>query len=327
MRLPSAAALIEHVQTLVGPRYRVSGDPRIIEADEDESHGGRRDDQARADDIQNALSDSDVAAVIALRGGAWFTRILPLIDFSALDRRERRVAVFGFSELTPLVNLVAAHRNGLGIYDMGPAFLTYGLRRYASKHPDRGPGSELTPQEWMESRLHDEVGRYSRRAIRLIEGRGDGVTLTARRVQGRLPEEFEASFVGGNLTVLSTLVGSRYEACIEPTGHWLFLEDFNDKLERFDRFFSHLTLAGFWERCEGLLLGDFHNSDADWNEAIVTLLSYHLPRGRTIPILASGDVGHIWPMTPVPFHVRATVQRSMVDEYAIYWPASAFRVL
>ncbi|MHC4698747.1 MAG: LD-carboxypeptidase [Planctomycetota bacterium] len=124
--IPSAAALLTLVQDGIGSAYVVSGNETLIEATEDELHGGRQDDRLRARDITQALGDDDVVAVVLIRGGAWFTRVLPLIDFSVLNSRERPVAVFGFSELTTLVNIVGAHRRGIGVYDMGPAFLSYG---------------------------------------------------------------------------------------------------------------------------------------------------------------------------------------------------------
>jgi len=305
----------------------VTANTTILEANEDELRGGRNDDRLRAEDLQDALADSNVVAIVALRGGAWFTRILPLIDFSVLDRRERRVAVFGFSELTPLINIVASHARGVGVYGMGPAFLTYGMKRYAATRLQATDRDCATPEEWMRARLHNEMTAYFQQVVSLIEGRGDGVTCDARLLQGQLSNRFEATFVGGNLTVLSTLIGSKFKASIEPTGRWVLLEDFNDKPERFDRFIGHLTLAGFWEHCAGVLLGDFHYAEVDLNDAITEVLRYHLPQGTSIPILQTNKVGHTWPMTPLPFQLPARVYRGENKEYSIHWPVSAFRVM
>ena len=322
----SGAELIALVQEAIGPSYQVTGNGLILDAVEDEWRGGRGDDRLRAEDLQRALADSDVAAIVALRGGAWFTRILPLIDFGVLDRRESRVAFFGFSELTPLVNIVGAHRLGLGVYSMGPAFLTYGMKRYAATRLPSGDLAGVTPEEWMLRRLRNEFFAFFRQVASVIEGRGGVGPLTARHVRGELPSSGEMRFVGGNLTVFSAFVGSKYQECVSPRGHWLVLEDFNDRLERFDRFFSHLTLAGYWDECEGVLLGDFHEGQGDLSEAVLAILSRHLQDHRSVPILETSEIGHVWPMTPLAMHIPGMLRRTAEGGVSITWPPSALRV-
>jgi muramoyltetrapeptide carboxypeptidase len=314
-----ASQLVAIVQERVGDAYRVTAEHSVIDATEDELRAGRTDDETRARDITSALADSDVRAMIAVRGGAWFARILPRIDFSVLDRRNKSIAVFGFSELTPLVNVVGAHRNGLGFYDMGPAFLVYGLKRHAGKTLGLSDSTDPTPDQWMRANLRHHIRDYFRRVVEIIESRGEPITLSARLARGTLPAHARASFVGGNLTVLSAMIGSMYADCVAPENHWIILEDFNDKPERIDRFLAHLTLARYWDRCEGLLLGDFHQADRDLGPAVLAMLEYHLPPESRLPILVTTEVGHTWPMTPVPLHKEAALMRDSDGEVSIRW--------
>ncbi len=327
LKLDSAQDLIGWVQQIVGLRFAVTGVPELLDTAENDRTGGRPDDVERAKDLEAALADSSVAAIISLRGGAWFTRILPHIDFRVLERRTSRVTVFGFSELTPLINIVAAYGTGVGIYFMGPAFLTYGLRGYAATQLERNTPNSATPQEWMEDRLHDECAVYFRQVLALIEGRHGDVTITARCIAGSRDVPAAASFVGGNLSVVSPMVGSSYARVIDPKDRWLLLEDFNDKPERFDRFFSHLTLAGYWERCAGVLLGDFHNRDGDLMDAVAAMLRFHIPRQVRVPVLATSEVGHTWPMKPLPFNVPATITRLDDNRYSLRWSPAAYRTI
>jgi muramoyltetrapeptide carboxypeptidase len=322
----SAAELVTLVQELIGPTCRVTGNEAILESDEDQLSGGRRDDHERAGDIQQALADDETAAVVAVRGGAWFTRVLPLIDFSVLDRRTRPVAVFGFSELTSLVNIVAASGRGLGIYDMGPAFLTYALKRHASTRYEVDSTAGPRPEEWMLSRLRSEFGLFFRDIAAMIEGRGTDRPVIARLACGTLPDRCEAAFVGGNLTVLSAMIGPAGDARVVPTGRWLLLEDFNDKLERIDRFLAHLTLARFWDECEGILLGDFHKGYEDLTPAVLELLPYHIPPTRSMPVLVTKQVGHVWPMSPLPLQLKVTLTRAGED-YTVRWDPAALRTV
>ncbi len=323
----TAGELIALVQDAVGDDYRITGDETIIDADEDELHGGRTDDQRRADEITQALSDSQVAAIVTLRGGAWFTRILPRIDFQVLDRRETKIAIFGFSELTTLVNIVGEHPSGLGIYDMGPAFLAYGLRHYAATRTTDEQRGGLSPHEWAERQLPARFGEFFRTCTALIEGRETPPSITATLARGDLPDRFDATFVGGNLTALSPMIGSMFESSIAPERRWLLLEDYNDKPERLDRYLSHLTLSNYWDRCEGVLLGDFHQEDRDLTPAVLNMLEYHLQEKSAPPILTTHEVGHVWPMAPLPLHTPACVQRADDNRFTITWPSCAVQTV
>jgi len=98
---------------------------------------------------------------------------------------------------------------------MGPAFLVYGLQRHAAQRLRLNESSKPTPQEWMQSHLHEEIQAYLRNAVRWVQGNRPPA-ISARLVRGSMPDETPASFVGGNLTVLSTMIGSRYAAAVSP---------------------------------------------------------------------------------------------------------------
>ncbi len=303
----SAAKFIDHVGRVVGGDYEVTGDADIIVASEDEMHGGRTDDRRRAADIQGALADDRVVAILGIRGGAWMTRVIPLIDFSVLDARTRKVTVFGFSELTTLVNIVAAHPMGAGVYDMCPAFLTYALKRHARQHREGGPG--LVADAVTAERLMAEYDDHLRDVMAMIEGRGSKRRLFAELVRGSEPDDGEVTFCGGNLVVFSMLFGSPHERDVCPAGRWVVLEDINEKVERIDRFFAHLGLCGLWDRCAGVLVGDFHLRGATLTDAALELLAYHLPRDRDLPVMRTDLVGHCWPMSPLPLQTPLVFER------------------
>lgn len=316
--------LLTVIQAACGLSFDVTAQGNLLIAAEDELRGGRTDDAARAQDIEAALADDGVCAVVALRGGAWMTRILPHVDFSVLDRRTLPVAVWGFSELTTLVNIVGAHRHGRGVYDMGPAFLSYGLRRYAKQNARTALMSGENAEAWAARMLRPKFVEFFESVRARLTGSPGPIEIDAKLVRGGAEDiPKEAVFVGGNLTVLSTLIGSRYDACIAPAGRWLLLEDFNDKPERLDRFLSHLTLSGYFERCAGVLLGDFHQQERDLLQAVVATLEFHLPTGRAVPVLATSVVGHVLPMMPLPLHTPASLTPTGHGGYRIAFPPDA----
>lgn len=339
----SADRLISLVQQAVGDAYEVTANKKLLMAEEEEDHGGRSDDAERVADIQSALADDRVACLLSLRGGAWLTRILPDIDFTVLDRRTTRVAVVGFSEMTTLINIVAAHENGVGVYDMSPAFLVYGLKRFAMLRAlaNACAGSPVenvrealpqlryegqSPEEWMRLRLTAELCSFLCDVVAMFEGRGSQRRLRAELVRGELTDREPAVFIGGNLCLFTTFLGTPFEAYSSPDERWLVLEDINDKPERIDRFLARLKLAGYFERCAGVLLGDFHNGDRTHTQAVIELMPYHLPPTRNVPVLVSQDVGHVWPVSPLPLSFPVELRRQPDRSWTIEWSAPELRV-
>jgi muramoyltetrapeptide carboxypeptidase LdcA involved in peptidoglycan recycling len=169
----------------------------------------------------------------------------------------------------------------------------------------------------MHANLKKYLRSYFEECVSILEG--CELSLSATLVRGDLPDSFNATFVGGNLTVLSTMIGSRYADSIDPAGRWLMIEDYNDKPERFDRYLSHLSLAGYWQRCEGVLLGDFHQNERDLTQAVIEMLRYHIPNSCPVPVLVASQIGHTWPMAPLPLHAPCSAIRTGGAVWSLRW--------
>jgi len=323
---PDATRFMQLVQSHVGPAFAVTGDEEVINGEENDYAGGRRDDRRRADDIQAALGDPDVAAVVTIRGGAWLTRILHRINFNVLSARTSPVAVFGFSEMTTVINIAGRYRMARAVYDMGPAFLSYGISRRLSAGQSDSRADTATDSA-IRDRVAQEFAAFWGDVVSMLEGRGTARETLARRVSGEIPREADVTVVGGNLVVLCSLLGTRYQTTVQPSGRWLLLEEINEKPERIDRWLANLTLAGFWDECTGLLLGDFHRDQEDLAGAVQALLDFHLPEYRNIPILKSETIGHTWPMSPLLLHTPIRLVQVEVDTWSLCWPADTIRVV
>ena len=178
----------------------------------------------------------------------------------------------------------------------------------------------------MQQQLRPQFPAFLRDMVSMIEGRGSTRSIKAELIAGELPDESKVSFIGGNLTVLTTLVGTPYQPCVTPIRRWLVIEDLNEKPERIDRFLAHLTLAGFWNDCHGLLLGDFHKGDKVLTSAVASLLKHHLPPNRRIPVLTTEQVGHVWPMSPLPLHAPVVLDRVDANRFSIHWTPAALQI-
>lgn len=284
LKCNSYARIRDLAQQAVGPRYEVTADTALMNPTMDEHRGGRTDDCRRGNVLNRLFADERVRAIVTLRGGAWLTRILAELNFGALGRRKSPLYMFGFSELTTLINISARYRRVRAYYDH-----------------DLG---HLEPQD---GTYRQALRSFLRDVIRIIEA-----GTSARRLTGtvvRQPDKIAQPIhvVGGCLTVLTTLLGTPFSKHIDTRGKWLALEDVHDEPLSIDRHLAQLKLAGAFKRCSGLLLGDFHMEDYqgecdDLTPAVLELLRYHLPSDRHIPIIAHCNFGHCHPAGPVPIN-------------------------
>ena len=124
-------------------------------------------------------------------------------------------------------------------------------------------------------------------------------TLTGEFIRGKSTAGGTITVVGGNLTTLIALLGSPYANALHPKGRWLLIEDVRETPARIDRMLSHLSLPGWLQRYEGIILGDFHDRAGDRTAAVLSCLDRHLGKARP-PLLVTRDVGHVWPISPLP---------------------------
>jgi muramoyltetrapeptide carboxypeptidase len=119
-----------------------------------------------------------------------------------------------------------------------------------------------------------------------------------RRVGGMA----EGPLLGGNLSVLTRLLGTPFLPSLE--GAVLLLEDVGERPYRLDRMWTHLALAGVFDRVAALALGAFTDCEeagAGYTSAEVIA---DLAAEVGLPCLADLPIGHGAVNVPVPLGVR-----------------------
>lgn len=225
------------------------------------------DDARRFAELQAALADPGVKALFCARGGYGATRLLPRLLKTAPPGHK---PLIGFSDITAL-HLWLAHHGRISIH--GPVLTQLGRL-------ERG---------------------ISERLFALLESPAPRPPLsaTATYVGGRA----EGPLLGGNLSVLTRVIGTPYMPLLD--GALLLLEDQGERPYRLDRMWTHLRLAGVFERVRGLVLGEFTHCEepgADYTSADV-LRELALESG--LPCAAGFPIGHGTHNEPVPLGVAA----------------------
>jgi len=226
-------------------------------------------DEDRAADVNACFADPSLSGVFAIRGGWGCARILPYLDWQAIRRNPKVVA--GYSDVTGLhCGLLA--RTGLVTFHAPtalsdwPPFSVDLFRRVVFE----GEAVTMANPPGNEERLVQRDNRIR--------------TITPGRARGRL--------LGGNLTVLTALLGSPYVPALE--GAILFLEDVNEEIYRVDRMLTQLRLAGLLGRVRGFVFGSCSECEPGEGYASLTLeevLDEHVkPLG--IPAYEGAMIGH-----------------------------------
>jgi muramoyltetrapeptide carboxypeptidase len=255
-------------------------------------------DEERLADLNAALSDPRIDAIWCLRGGYGMTRILDRVDFDALKRKPK--AVIGYSDITALLN-AAVQLSGVTSFH-GPMSRS-SLTPFSRRHFDRVLGNL------------DAAGRLGRiaPAADVLVPRDDRiVTLRQGTAEGRL--------LGGNLSLLQCLVGTRYFPDLDDA--ILFLEDVGEDLYRVDRMLAHLRMAGMLQKVKGVMIGRFTEMDRGGEDGALgydeVLSTYLLP--LDVPVAHGFPIGHIDDQWTLPLGVRVRLDAG-AGEVEILEPA------
>ncbi|MBW2094850.1 MAG: LD-carboxypeptidase [Deltaproteobacteria bacterium] len=228
------------------------------------------DDSARLNDFHAMFSNPEVRAIFCTRGGYGTMRILERIQYD-LVRKNPKMFI-GFSDITALL-LSLLTKAGL-----------------VSFH---GP---------MVRQIKDIGDHNFSLLLDLLETPGEQ-TLELPGARALLPGRAEGILIGGNLCVLSHLVGTSFLPSLE--GSILFLEDRGEPLYRIDRTLTHLRLAGHLERISGLIAGQFE--DCGERGAIDDLL-FGFAKDLSVPVLSGAPIGHGDDNITLPLGVRAELR-------------------
>lgn len=238
------------------------------------------EDEARASDLNALFADEQVAAIFCARGGYGSSRLLPRLDYELI--RAHPKILLGYSDITSLL-LAIYHKTGLVTFHgpiAGQAYTPYTLGElkkvlYAPQVPQAlGAAPPFEPGE----------GRVDR----------------ANRVTTLVPGKARGRLLGGNLSLLTHLIGSPYLP--DLAGSILFLEDVGEAVYSVDRMLTQLWLSGNLGKVAGVAFGKFTEPrPSEWaqNRLLEEVLGERV-RALGIPALMGLMIGHVDDQATLP---------------------------
>ncbi len=244
-------------------------------------------DRDRAADVMAMFTDPAVKAVLPVRGGWGCARILPHLDFDAIARNPK--VLIGYSDLTALLLPIHA-RTGLVTF--------HGPNGASAWNP-------TSADFFTRVVLKGEAVTFAN-----PRDKGDTLAQTEYRIRTITPGVARGRLLGGNLSVLTALLGSPYLPDFRDA--ILFLEDVHEAPYRIDRMLTQLALAGVLKGARAVVWGTCHECQPDAGFGSLTipdLLDDHVkPLG--VPAWRGALIGHIDRQFTLPIGAEVEVDAS-----------------
>lgn len=228
--------------------------------------------------------------LMGVRGGYGAARLLPHINWNDLGAkmREQESLLLGFSDVTAIQLALLAQGNM-------PSFAGPMLHSDFSK-----PNPSVYTMDSF---------------VRTITQKQ--ITISVHEPQ---PHTIKTQGImwGGNLSVLTSLIGSPYFPNIK--GGLLFLEDVSEQPYRIERMLYTLHLSGILKQQQAIILGDFRmgniSDSYDSNYQLDTVIK-NISRATGVPVLTGFPFGHITNKITFPLGTMATITSNTSGGYHI----------
>ena len=264
----------DHRPAWLEERYEVTYSPGIFT-----KHGYLAGtDDRRLGELKKAISDPDIDAIVCARGGFGTTRLLPGIDPDSV--REANKMIVGFSDISALHTIWA----------------TAGVRSmHAPMVAALGNAPELIRDRWIDTLESPEKSRR----------------WCLQAVNAHSAEPGTGILTGGNLAVLSALIGTPY--CPPLDDKILFIEDVGERPYRVDRMLTTMSQAGWFDRICGLVVGAFTEGEPGTDGVTINdVIASHF-EGANFPVLTGFSAGHIDDNEAMPFGAAATIHDGVLE--------------
>lgn len=209
-------------------------------------------DAERISDLQWALDNPEIEAIVCVRGGYGTARIIDHIDFTGFKKNPKWIV--GFSDVTVL----HCHLQNMGYCSI------HAIMPILFENPKAQPSIES-----LKEALFNKNITYPQRYT--------------------LPE---AEIVGGNLSIVHNLIGTKSD--IDTTDKILFLEDIDEYFYHIDRMINHLERANKLSNLKALVIGyftDLKDNSIPFGKSVKEIILDNVSK-YNYPVLFDFQAGH-----------------------------------
>ena len=229
-------------------------------------------DEVRAQELNDCFRDHEIKGIVCMRGGYGSSRTLDLLDYDMIRKNPKFLT--GYSDITALTNALY-YKCGLISYH---GFMGVTLASTSMDSVTEGDILDILFNNQKNKEL--KYGEYVSKSNATVEG----------------------VLVGGNLSLISHLLGSEYMP--DFSGKVIFIEDTGESEYSLDRLITKLRLFGCFDNAKAIVVGYLTGMNASYQKTFITRMLGDLD----IPVLFGFPSGHEYPFINLP--IGATVEVS-----------------
>ncbi|MGG1572010.1 S66 peptidase family protein [Fictibacillus sp. NRS-1165] len=233
-------------------------------------------DQQRADDLMEMFTNKNVKMILPTRGGVGVAGTLPYLDFDVI--RQNPKIVSGYSDITILLNVLYQYADLMTLQSL--LLLDFNLNTPAYNYD--------------QFFLATSTFQSPRQIVN-----PPGIPQISR-VRGNVTGEV----VGGNLTSFVDTLGTPYE--IDMAGKIVVIEETHEPINTVYRYIDHLKLAGTFEECAGIVMGECTGCEPAYGVTYDQLITnYMVPLGK--PLMTNVTTAHGYYKAAIPIGAQANL--------------------
>lgn len=231
--------------------------------------------EVREQELYDALTDQNSQVIWAMRGGSGAAELLMSDRIIEAIRSTKKILI-GFSDITSL-HLAFNSLNTMPTLH-GPVVSS------VVKHPE----------------AFDEV-------IQMLRGERLEYALEPLNKVAAEHPKISASILGGNLAVFASMMGTDLMPCSDKK--ILMFEDVNEAGYQIMRFATQFAMAGLWDKCSAILLGEFTKTDQYYDFVLNSILGRFLV---DIPVYKINHIGHIPHNRPIILNTPIKIENNQL---------------
>ena len=233
----------------------------------------------RTERLQSSLDNKNIKAILFARGGYGALQIIDDLNFTKFVRNPKWL--IGFSDITTIICHIQQNF------------------KIQSIHAPMAYNFNFTDK------------RYLKMLARMLEGKRESVKIKSSNYD--TTGIVEGEVIGGNLSILYSLVGSR--SLTNLKNQILFIEEVDEYLYHFERMLISLDRCGFLSNISGIIVGQMtsmHDNEIGFGKELNQII-FDITEKYNYPKFFDFPLGHIKENTPIV--VCSKVRLSVAKDY------------
>lgn len=235
----------------------------------------------RSKELNKAIKDRNVKALIACSGGDYLIQILGLIKFNTIKNNVKWIQ--GQSDITPLLFYITTKFDIATIY-------SFNVKTYSN---------DSLPELMIKNNIDILKGKLPKQVEYGFKIDDDKLEQSWECITNE--DDFNGRIIGGCLDSLKDIIGTKYD-CVKKfikkygsDGIVWYFDAFEMTNEDILRTMWQLKNAGWFKECTGILFGRLKNEINYTGTSLKYAINYNL-KELNIPILINTDIGHTDPV-------------------------------